>query len=228
NLKEGGTVYVLGGEGAVSEAALSGLKVTPLRLKGKDRYETNLTILNEAGVTNEDILICSGRNFADALAASASGRPMLLVDTKKNTLTDGQKEFLSAHTSNKLYILGGTGAVSETLEEAVKAYGTPQRVYGSSRYQTSVEIAKTFFSSPNKALIAFSDDYPDGLCAGPLAYNLGAPILLTKPGKESSLKAYCTEASITSGYIIGGDARIPDASARDIFSLAEDAVIVKK
>ncbi|MBQ1476523.1 MAG: cell wall-binding repeat-containing protein [Erysipelotrichaceae bacterium] len=228
NLKDGGTVYVLGGTGAVSDTALEGLKVTPKRLSGKTRYDTNLAILNEAGVSAEDILICSGDNFADALAASASGRPMLLVNTKKDTLTDSQKDFLSSHSSNAFYILGGTGAVSQTLEDQVAVYHTPERVKGSSRYQTSVEIAKKFFSSPEKALIAYSDDYPDGLCAGPLGYALKSPILLTKPGKESSLKDYCSSYSITNGYIIGGEARIPDDSARDIFSAPADTVVVKK
>ncbi|MBQ1476671.1 MAG: cell wall-binding repeat-containing protein [Erysipelotrichaceae bacterium] len=228
NLKEGGTVYVLGGTAAVSDEALEGVNGKVVRLSGKDRYLTNLAILNEAGVTNEDILVCSGNNFADALAASASGRPMLLVNTKKNTLTDGQKEFLASHTANKLYIIGGTGAVSAAIEEEVKTYGTPERVKGATRYETSVEIAKKFFSSPEKALIAYSDDYPDGLCAGPLGYALKSPILLTKPGKEASLKDYCSSYSITNGYIIGGEARIPDDSARDIFSAPSDTVVVKK
>ncbi|MBQ1477712.1 MAG: cell wall-binding repeat-containing protein, partial [Erysipelotrichaceae bacterium] len=71
-------------------------------------------------------------------------------------------------------------------------------------------------------------DYPDGLCAGPLGYALKSPILLTKPGKESSLKDYCSSSSITNGYIIGGEARIPDDSARNIFSAPADTVVVKK
>ncbi|MBQ1476922.1 MAG: cell wall-binding repeat-containing protein, partial [Erysipelotrichaceae bacterium] len=228
NLKDGGTVYVLGGEGAVSEAALAGINGKVERLSGKSRYETNLAILNEAGVTTEDILICSGTNFADALAASASGRPMLLVNTKKNALTDGQKEFLSAHTSNKLYILGGTGAVSDILEEAVKAYGTPQRVYGSSRYETSVEIAKAFFADPSMAVVASAQTFPDGLCAGPLGYALKAPILLVKDGREVPASSYCVENDITDGYIVGGAGAVSDVAASVVFHLPGDVTIIVK
>ncbi|MBQ1476522.1 MAG: cell wall-binding repeat-containing protein [Erysipelotrichaceae bacterium] len=228
NLKEGGTVYVLGGTGAVSEEALKGISGKIVRLSGKTRYDTNLAILNEAGVSNEEILIASGENFADALAASASGRPMLLVNTKKNVLTDAQKAFLSEHASNTLYILGGTGAVSADIETALKEYSVPERVKGASRYETSVEIAKKFFPEADKALVAFSDKFPDGLCAGPLAYALKSPILLTKEGKEASLTAYCTESNIHSGYIVGGEAAIPDITALTVFSLPSDTEITVK
>ena len=55
--------------------------------------------------TTDEVLIATGKNYADSLSASATGLPMLLVD--KN-LTDSQKAFLQ-NTSRKFVILGGTG-----------------------------------------------------------------------------------------------------------------------
>ena len=216
NLEPDGTLYVLGGEGAVSAKCLEGLEdfKNIVRLSGKGRYETNLAILNEAGVTDEDILICTGKNFADSLAASAAGRPILLVG---NSLNDAQKKFLSDHSANNFYIIGGTGAVSAELEEAISVYRKPVRLSGKSRYETSTLIASTFFSHPEKAVLAYSHNFPDALGGGPLAYAIGAPIILTQTTKESAAKAYTYANGIHKGYILGGTRWISPSCAGIIF-----------
>ena len=221
NLAAGGTVYVLGGTGAVPDSCLTGLEGYNIRrLSGKSRYDTNLAILQEAGVNGEDLLICSGENYADALAASASGRPLLLVNNKKGVLNDAQKNFLNSHKNSLFYIIGGNGAVSSQLENQISSYRKPSRIQGSGRYETSVEIAKIFFASPSNAAIAYSHDFPDGLCAGPLAYKINAPILLTKPGKEAAAQGFLSSRGIISGYVIGGAAKIPDSTAKYIFNVS--------
>ena len=224
NLKEGGTVYVLGGDAAVSEAALEGLNPDSVkRLSGKTRYDTNLAILKEAGVDDEAILVATGKSSADSLSASALGLPMLLVDGKKESLTADQKAFLEAHSSNTIYILGGSGAVSDSIENEIKAIHMPIRLSGKTRYDTTIEIAKAFFQSPDKIIIAAARDkeFPDGLCAGPLAYAVKAPIILTNDGKSDQAAAYAAEYSIASGYITGGTARISDETADAIFGISE-------
>jgi len=90
NIAADGEVYVLGGTGAVPDEWLSDLKYT--RLSGQDRYITNLEILKGADVSEGDLLICTGTNYADALSASGLDMPMLLVE---NTLTNEQQAFLS-------------------------------------------------------------------------------------------------------------------------------------
>ena len=93
NVASGATVYVLGGEAAVSANVFkaltdAGLKVE--RVWGDDRYKTNIEILNKAGISSsQEILVCSALNYADSLSAAATGRPILLV---KNSLTKKQKE----------------------------------------------------------------------------------------------------------------------------------------
>ncbi|MBQ1508366.1 MAG: cell wall-binding repeat-containing protein [Erysipelotrichaceae bacterium] len=218
-LRSGGMIYVLGGTGAVPEECLAGLdpsfKIE--RLTGKNRYETNLKILNAAGVTNEDILICTGENYADSLSASSTGRPMLLVNTKKNVLNEDQKAFLTAHSSNNFYIIGGTGAVSEDIEVQVAQIKAPKRLSGKGRYQTSVAIAEEFFDHPEYAVLAFAQNYPDGLSGGPLAYVLNAPILLTKGGSEGAARDYCSAQGVLNGFICGGTGVISDETAHIIF-----------
>ena len=223
NLVSGGKVYILGGTAAVSQEFEDGLVAKGIdyaRVKGATRYETNLEILKEAGVTaDQKILIATGNNYADSLSASATGLPMLLVG---NELTDAQKAFLET-TSKDFVILGGEGAVSEEIEAELAAMGTVERVKGKTRYETSVEIAKYFFTAPESAVLGYANDFPDGLCAGPLAIALKAPLILTADGKTDAADAYIE--NFASGVVTGGTGRITDEAVREIFDLAEDAVI---
>ncbi|MBQ1508865.1 MAG: cell wall-binding repeat-containing protein [Erysipelotrichaceae bacterium] len=221
NLREGGTVYILGGTGALPEECLTGLNSSfrKERLYGKTRYDTSLAILNAAGVDDEPILIATGKSSADSLSASALGLPMLLVDGKKDSLNEKQKDFLQNHSSNAFYVLGGNGAVSDSIEAEISSIHSVSRIKGSTRYETTIEIARTFYPSSASAVLAAARDkeFPDGLCAGPLAYALKAPILLTNDGKEDKAAAYASSESIHSGYITGGAARISDDTAKKIF-----------
>ncbi|MCR4841116.1 MAG: cell wall-binding repeat-containing protein, partial [Lachnospiraceae bacterium] len=175
NLKSNGTVYILGGEGAVSaecEEAFSDFNVE--RLSGTGRIETNLAILEEAGVTDEDILVCTAGGFPDSLSASATGRPILLVG---RSLTEEQKEWLASleGNGNKFYIIGGTGVVGAAVENEIKAYAdeAPTRLAGSDRFNTSILIAEEFFPSAHGMTLAYSHNFPDGLSGGPLAAACG-------------------------------------------------------
>lgn len=217
NLSENGTVYLLGGTSAISEAveeAMSGHTVK--RLAGENRYETNLQILNEAGVGSQEILVCTGKSFADSLSASAVGKPILLVS---KGLTEGQKAVLSG-SSGKFVIIGGESAVSESIETALNAYGTVERVGGENRYETSVKVAERFFETPQTAVLAYARNFPDGLCGGPLAYAQNAPLLLTKTGSEAAADAYTEEMGIRSGTVLGGEGLISDQACSEIFSAA--------
>ena len=224
NLAPGGKVYILGGTAAVTQAFEDGLVsmgITYDRLKGKTRYETNLAILNEAGIpAGAEILISTGTNYADSLSASATGLPMLLVG---KTLTEDQKAFLEG-TSGKFVILGGTGAVSQEIEDQLKEIGKVERVKGATRYETSVEIAERFFAAPEAAVLAYAHDFPDGLCAGPMAIAMKAPLILTADGKMSVADDYVE--NFASGVVTGGTARISDDAVREIFELAADTEIV--
>lgn len=214
NLSKDGIIYLLGGTGAVSakvEQSLEGYMVK--RLSGTNRYATNIAILNEAGIFEGEVVICTGKGFADSLSASAVGRPIVLVG---DSLTAQQEELL-AQTSGEFVIIGGTGAVSTDVENRLKELGTVTRLSGKSRYETSVEVAAYFFSFPRQAVLAYAQNFPDGLSGGPLAYALGAPLLLTANGNENTAAFYAQYNMIGSGYVLGGQGLISDDTADAIF-----------
>jgi len=225
NLNVGGKVYILGGTAAVSqnfEDVARAMGFDTQRVKGKDRYATNLAILAEAGVNaGQQILISTGTNYADSLSASATGLPMLLVG---GSLTEEQKAFL-ATTSGRFVIIGGTGAVSQKVEDQLNEIGTVERIKGKNRYETSVVIAQRYFGSPRAAVLAYAQDFPDGLCGGPLAMNMGAPLILTSNESPAAADAYIE--GITVGAVTGGTGRITDDTVRAIFDLAMDTEIPK-
>ena len=219
NLVEGGTIYILGGTSAVPETILQGVEgFNVKRLAGASRYETNLMILEEAGVTNEAILVCTGRGFADSLSASATGNPILLVG---KTLTAEQEAFMAAHQGNQYYVIGGEGAVSKEIEAVVNQYGTVQRIAGSSRYETSILVAETFFENPDTAVLASVKNFPDGLCGGPLAMSKDAPLILTATGIEASAVEYAKTKEINVGAVLGGTGLISDEATNSVFGSSE-------
>ena len=110
----------------------------------------------------------------------------------------------------------------------MKAYGAITRIGGATRYETSVLIAKEFFSNPKYAVLAYAENFPDGLCGGPLAINTNGPLILTKTGKEAAATEYVTGNYITSGAVLGGEILISDNAAKKVFGLGADSAIVNR
>lgn len=223
NLVPGGTVYLLGGTNAVPEEMESGLDGFHIkRLAGANRYETNLAILNEAGTEGMPILVCTGTGFADSLSASATGLPILLVNPRG--LLPAQKDFLAA-SSGDFIIIGGESAVPAAIADALAEYGTIDRRAGANRYETSVVVAQMRFHRPGAAVLAYAQNFPDGLCGGPLAYAMGAPLLLTATNRGPVVAEYAQNEGIRAGIVLGGTGLIDDVTAGKVFFLGENATI---
>ena len=114
-------------------------------------------------------------------------------------------------------ILGGTGAVSDGLAKQLEDYGEMTRLAGKSRYDTSTLIAKTYFEDVSAVVVAYGKNFPDGLCGGPLAHAIGAPLILTATGAESAAAAYVSEIGVSSGYVLGGSGALSEATVGKVF-----------
>lgn len=215
-VKYGGKIYILGGTSVISpqfEQNLRNKGFNVERLAGNNRYETNLAILREAGVSNQELMVCSGNGYADSLSASAAGRPILLVD---KTLSASQQNYLNSISSKKAYLVGGTGAVNGTIESQLRSRGyTIQRFAGANRYQTSAMVAQNFFgSSPKQIVLAYGLNFPDGLSGGPLALAVNAPLILADSNKANAgyAKSYVSKvAGLKYVHVLGGDKLVTDS-----------------
>ena len=218
NITSGGKVYILGGTGVVSsgfEKKVKDKKIKTERLGGQTRYETNIKILEEAGVKNEDVLVCTGNGYADSLSASAVGKPILLVG---NTLTNDQKKYIKSLNTKQFYLIGGEGVVGKRIQTDLNNLGDYdiKRLWGQSRYETSTEVAKMFFPKAKTVVLAYAQNFPDGLSGGPLAMLENAPIVLTDSNKTDAAKVYVKESGAAKNITLGGPALISDKAVKAI------------
>ncbi|MBR0154067.1 MAG: cell wall-binding repeat-containing protein, partial [Lachnospiraceae bacterium] len=244
NLAEGGKVYVFGGENAVPDACLEGIRelgIEPERLAGSTRFRTNMLINETIGIEEgAEVLICDGQGekdengveqyaFADSLSASASGRPLFLVDGSASAPKNYQKEYLKelAEKGCTFVILGGEKAVSPEMKASIEEIvgKEVERIAGSTRYRTSAALAERFFPDAKGIVLATGVNFPDGLAGGALAAALGAPIFLCSESKAAVnlAKDFVEAHQITTGVVLGGPAEgkdlITDANACLIFGL---------
>ena len=121
---ENGTI--IGGTAAIGAAAETGIancgvdNVT--RLYGSSRYETCIKINRAYAqlMTGSAICVATGINFPDALAggvfAAKNGAPLLLVDAE---LSADHVSYLRNRGSDKVYVFGGTSAVSDKVMQDI-------------------------------------------------------------------------------------------------------------
>ncbi|EEH96864.2 cell wall-binding repeat-containing protein [Clostridium tertium] len=88
------------------------------------------------------------------------------------------------------------------------------RIYGSNRYETSYELFKNGWSSSEYAVIAPGLDYPDALCATPLATKYNAPIVLaenTSLKNQQTLLNLLKSKGVKTVFLVGGTGVIPSS-----------------
>ena len=88
----------------------------------------------------------------------------------------------------------------------------PERMAGTTRQTTAVEISKaTFANGTDNIVIASGDNYPDALAGGPLAYLLDAPILLVRKSQpDAETLAEISRLGAKHAYILGGTGAVGD------------------
>lgn len=188
-------VVIVGGTGVVSEAVQSAVEeLLPSadveRQFGADRYATSRNIAINAFTPGETptAFIATGRNFPDALAASAAagskGAPVILVNGMATALDTATRDLLATLDVDRVVIAGGTSVVSSQIENALRALlGTTNvtRLSGADRYLTAVAINDGSFDSASRVYFATGRDFPDALAGAAVAGAQGAP-LYTVPG----------------------------------------------
>ncbi|WP_421381639.1 cell wall-binding repeat-containing protein [Bacillus salacetis] len=156
------------------------------RIHGETRYETAVEV-SKAGWTSADtVVLARGDAFPDALAgaplAYSLDAPMLLTD--KEVLTGSVKEEIKRLGAKKVIILGGTTAVDNYVRYQLEGMGLDvERIGGENRWETAANISARMGGSPEKAVVANGNNFPDALAVASYAARNGYPILLTEEDK---------------------------------------------
>ena len=214
NVTKGKTVYLIGGRRVLPEEikTLLGSDYDVKRIEGADRFLTNLAVLKEANVNNEEIMVCSGLGYADALSAAATGRPVLLVD---DALTAEQKAFLGGINPAKFYIVGGKKAVNYNVQASLSAMKNTERIAGADRFDTAVQVAKKFFDMKlSTVVIANGNGFADGIVAGVTAMANKAPLLLVDSDNLKGVADFVKEAGAKRSIVMGGARSVSDQAVK--------------
>ena len=204
NVTKGKTVYLVGGADVLPEQikTILGSDYDVKRLEGEDRFLTNLAVLKEANVNNEEVMICSGLGYADALSAAATGKPVMLVG---KALTKEQKAYLAGINPAKFYIVGGSDVVPDRVKAELETMRSVERISGEDRYETALNVAKKFFDmTSSTVVIATGDGFADGLVGSVTAIANNAPLLLANRNNIKGVAEFVKETGAKRSIVMGG------------------------
>ncbi|WP_368293240.1 cell wall-binding repeat-containing protein [Dehalobacter sp. TBBPA1] len=183
------------------------------RLAGTDRYATAAKIAEDGWDSSYYAVIASGEGFSDALCGSPLAAkydaPILL--TSRYELNAQAKNELASLGVKQVFIIGGTGIISPSVEQAIKNLGiSVTRIAGTDRYNTSLLVAEKI-GTFDQAVVATGSNFPDALSIASIAGIKGYPILLTdKYSIQSNILSYL-KSKVTTTIVVGGTGAISDS-----------------
>jgi len=162
--------------------------------------------------------------FADALAlapiSAATGTPVLLVT--HTSVPAATRSALSSLGLTERYIAGGTASVSEGVSTALGlGTGSPNRLAGSNRYNTSVAIAEKALAAgwSTAGTTAIAGSVPDAVSSGAAVGHLGGVVITSaRTGLPQGPAGFigAQASGITQVWVLGGTASLTDDVRRDV------------
>lgn len=223
----------LDGEPAVRDFVARGS-----RIAGDDRYETAVEVSREAFPSKATtVVVATGEDFADAVTAAplaASLRaPLLLV--RRNRLDDVVAAEIRRLGARYAVVVGGPGAVSEGVANAVRAQLVRERrvdrVAGPDRYGTSAAVASRMAEvrgDPHGVVLATGDNFPDAIAGGVLSARKNMPVLLTRSGQIPEAAAdFISRVGPAEIVVIGDATVVSDEAVSQALELSPGASAIR-
>lgn len=185
---------------------------------GSSRYTTAIEVSKSGWDKAETVILARGYDFPDALSgaplAYQLNAPMLL--TSKERLTPETKSELVRLRAKNVVILGGTGALSSEVEKELRGLELKvERIAGKNRYDTAAKIAKRMGGNPEKAIVAYGQNFPDALAVASYAAMNGYPILLTDKEKIPNETGQALD-NIKETILVGGTQVISNSVMKNL------------
>ncbi|MGI6216268.1 MAG: S8 family serine peptidase, partial [Coriobacteriales bacterium] len=219
--------------GTESNVAGEVYKGSVLRLSGSDRYGTLSQIVGlfateiaAAQYGGGIVIVASGENYADALAASGlagiENSPIILV--KKNSVPDDSAQLLEKLNPSFVYIIGGAGAISEKTKKSIEKIvpdASVTRIYGKTRIETAEEIYGYLSGLwGDTAFIADSTNFADALSACTDSFANYYPIFLANPNSSQSISSGTLQRIKQGGFtkvvVLGGTGAVPESAVTQL------------
>lgn len=132
----------------------------------------------------------------------------------KSATIKGNKLVVNKNAKKVTYVYKANNYVQFNVTLNVKLSDKPEKVYknriaGSDRIATAIEVSKKYYKTADTVIIARSDMYPDSLTASPLAKALKAPILLTQKDElDDRVMDEIARLGVKNVIIVGGESSI--------------------
>ena len=156
-----------------------------VRVDGEDRYATAAAIADEVAPGVDRVLLATGVDFPDALAAGpiagSRGWPILLVEPDR--LPQATADALDRLDPGAITVLGGPAAVEDTVLQAARTHtsGPVNWLEGADRYATAARVVDEYVDAGvSVAYVATGLGFADALAGGPAAVVTGGPLLLVE------------------------------------------------
>lgn len=245
-LPDGGTVYVLGGQAAVSESVASALRQrghTVTRLSGQDRIATSMAIADQVvSMFGQRPTAILARAFgtpdnptaawADSVSVGAFAADQLapVLVTNTGNLDGRVADWLGTNQPDFLWLVGGEAALSSAVESQARGQidGGVLRAAGPDRAATAVAIAERIWAGfyANAHVVVSGWDtggWASGFAAAGYAADHDATILLTHadhvPQPTAEYLPSCDSPPALA--LIGGQRQITDATAQEVVDTAQ-------
>ncbi|MBW3536346.1 MAG: cell wall-binding repeat-containing protein [Actinobacteria bacterium] len=221
-LSPDGRVILLGGTNALPVAIEDTFRTNGIateRIAGTDRYATAAAVAPRVNASPTSLFVVSGMAFPDAVAASAvaASRRSPIILVAPQSVPPATASYLATNPLVPRIVVGGPAAVSDLTAQAA---GMTQRVHGTDRYATAVNVANTFFPSASRIVVASGSGFADALVSAPDAARQGAPLVLTASNPNSWSYGYVATQNRrwVSATVVGNAAAVPDAAIQLLFS----------
>lgn len=164
------------------------------QIGGSTRYETAAKVAAATFANSDTVVLVSGEGYADSVSASVLAKkldaPILL--TGSQMLDSNAEGALEKLKPKNVYIIGGTGSISRSIEDGLKASNYKvTRLGGTTRYETNLAIANKLVDlgvSKDNIIAVSGTNFSDALSAAPVAAADGDILLLTNNDLSSIQK----------------------------------------
>ncbi|MDA3937489.1 MAG: S8 family serine peptidase [Actinomycetota bacterium] len=226
---ENGSTYhfrVSAVDAAGNEGVQSGtMSITPEfrvdRVQGAERYATAVALSAKSFASAETVVVTTGEAFPDAVVASALAGavegPLLFARAGSLPLVTADE--IMRLGASRVVIVGGVNVVSDEVVDALDALAgvtTVDRVAGSSRYETSAEVAREVWLEsgtrfPHEAFVVRGDSFPDAVSVASAAYSQVMPVLLVRPTSAPwSVAQAARDTELNRVFVAGGQQAVSD------------------
>ncbi len=168
---------------------IEGVKKSGFKLN-RDIYEYSAEIALSRFFFAKEVIIARGDLEVDSYAslALAKKRNIPILFTETNNIPESVLKAIERLKPRKIIIIGGEKAISKDTEHLLRKYANVERIWGETRVETSIEIAKRL--KPKEVIIS---GYNASLEAAVLSGILKVPVIYVSESKLSIVLDFLRE-----------------------------------